>query len=153
MTEADAVDVSELLRQSYTLLGVREGLSRSQTRFLMTERGSLECVRSESQSQRYLVAHDGERIVGMVAVSGDAITKLYVSPSRMGEGIGRSLYGAAESEIRANGHGRVTLGAFPTAVPFYARMGLATVGRRKATGALQGVCISVMEKKLGSEAA
>ena len=119
----------------------------------MTERGSLECVRNESRSQRYLVADDGERIVGMVAVSGDAITKLYVSPGRTGEGIGRSLYKAAESEIRANGHGRVTLGAFPTAVPFYVRMGLATVGSKKATGALQGVCISVMEKKLGSEAA
>lgn len=152
MTAEDVPRVSELFRDSYTLLGEREGLSPEQTRFLVTERGSLECIRRESQSQRYLVVRDAGRIVGTVAVSGEMITKLYVSPDRTGEGIGRLLYEAAESMIRASGHGRVTLGAFPTAVPFYARMGLAVVGHKRATGALEGVTIALMEKELSPEA-
>jgi ribosomal protein S18 acetylase RimI-like enzyme len=151
MTGADAARVSELLRDSYTLLGQREGLSPEQTRFLVTQRGSLECVRRESQSQLYLVARDDERIVGVVAVSGDTITKLYVSPEQTGQGIGRLLYEAAESVIQADGQSRVVLGAFPTAVPFYTRMGLAVVGHRAATDALEGLSVALMEKELSPE--
>ncbi len=153
MAEADAAEVSELLRSSYRLLGDRERLSAEQTHFLVSQRGSLECVRRESQSQRYLVARDARGIVGMVAVSGDTITKLYVSPEHTGEGIGRSLYEAAESSIRAEGHTRVTLGAFPTAVPFYTRMGLSVVGHKEATGALEGLTVALMQKELGHRAA
>jgi len=62
------------------------------------------------------------------------------------------LYEAAESVIRADGHNRVSLVAFPTAVPFYARMGLAVVGHKPATGALEGVSVALMEKELRPEA-
>lgn len=148
MTAADAPRVSELLRDSYTVLGEREGLSPEQTRYLVEERASLECVSRESQSEQYLLVRDSGFIVGMVAVSGDTITKLYVDPERTREGIGRSLYEAAESAIRANGHSRVSLGAFPTAVPFYARMGLVLVGEKPATGPLAGVSVALMEKAL-----
>ncbi len=152
MTQGDVSAVSELLRHSYEFLAEREGLTTEQAQFLVTERGSLDCVRRESQTQRYLAAHDDGSVVGMVAVAGDAIAKLYVSADRTGEGIGRSLYEAAESVIRAGGHSRVTLGAFPTAVPFYVRMGMAVVGRKNATGALEGLSITLMEKELHSEA-
>jgi predicted N-acetyltransferase YhbS len=135
-----------------TLAADTRSVTTEQSQFLVTERGSLDCVRRESQTQRYLVAHDDGSVVGMVAVAGDAITKLYVSADRTGEGIGRSLYEAAESVIRADGHSRVTLGAFPTAVPFYARMGMAVVGCKNATGALEGLSITLMEKELHSEA-
>lgn len=148
MTEADAVEVSELLRASYTLLGEREGLSPQQTHFLISERGSLECVRRESRSERYYVARDGGSIAGMVAASGDRITKLYVSPNRTGEGIGRSLFEAAEAVIRTEGHTRATLGAFPTAVPFYERMGMSVVGHTAGTGVLEGLTWVLMEKEL-----
>ena len=152
MSATDAPRVSELLRDSYTLLGKREGFSAEQTQYLVEERGSLECVSRESQSEHYLVARDGGLVVGMAAVSGDTITKLYVSPERTGRGIGRSLYEAAESVIQADGHNRVSLVAFPTAVPFYARMGLAVVGHKPATGALEGVSVALMEKELRPEA-
>lgn len=148
MDEADAAEVSQLLRSSYEFLGEREGLSEEQTHFLVSQRGSIECVRRESQSQHYLVARDPGGIVGVVAVFGDTITKLYVSPKRTGEGIGRSLYEAAESLIRAEGRARVTLGAFPTAVPFYVRMGLSVVGHKEATGALEGLTVALMQKEL-----
>jgi ribosomal protein S18 acetylase RimI-like enzyme len=152
MEEADVPEVSGLLVSSYELLSTLEGLSPEQTRFLVSERGSEECVRRESRSQDYLVARDAGGIVGMVAVSGDTITKLYVSREHQREGIGRSLYDAAESLIRGKGHGRVTLAAFPSAVPFYRRMGLTVVGRREATGALKGLAAVLMEKRLGSGA-
>ena len=152
MTEADVPRVSELLRDSYTLLGEREGFSVEQTEYLKQERGSLECVGSESRSQRYLVARDAGLIVGVVAISGDTITKLYVSSERTGEGIGRSLYQAAESEIRAHGHTRVGLGAFPSAVPFYGRLGMRVIGHKEASGPLAGVSVALMEKELQPEA-
>jgi hypothetical protein len=65
---------------------------------------------------------------------------------------GRLLYEAAESMIRASGHGRVSLGTLPTAVPFCELMGLAVIGHRRATGALEGVTIALMEKELSPEA-
>ena len=150
MTAADEVEVGELLRASYAALGEREGLSPEQIHFLTTTRGSLECVRSESRSERYYVVRDAGRIVGMTAVSGDAITKLYVSPHRTGEGIGRTLFETAEAVVRSDGHTRVTLGSFPTAVPFYTRMGMSVVGQKAAAGALAGVAVALMEKELPS---
>jgi GNAT superfamily N-acetyltransferase len=152
MRAAEVEGVSDLLRESYAVLAEREGLTAEQLRYLATERGSVECVRRESTSQRYLVARDGDRLAGMVAVSGDTIIKLYVSPSRLGEGIGRSLYEAAESVIRNAGHDRVALGAFPSAVPFYRRMGLRVIGRRRATGPLRDLTVALMEKRLRPEA-
>jgi len=130
------------------LLREREGLSQEQTEFLMSERGSPESIQRESGSQCYIVASDASQIVGVVAVSGEMITKLYVSPKHMGKGIGRSLYEAAESEIQTAGHTRVTLGAFPTAVPFYTRMGLSVVGEKRPCGALAGLTLAFMEKEL-----
>jgi len=148
MTQAEVAEVSECLCSSYALLQEREGLSREQTEFLKSERGSPESIQRESQSQCYIVARDASQIVGVVAVSGEMITKLYVSPKHMGKGIGRSLYEAAESEIRAGGHTRVILGAFPTAVAFYTRMGLTVVGQKRPCGALAGLTLAFMEKEL-----
>lgn len=148
MKEADVEEVSELLRSSYAMLAEREGLSRDQADYLVTERGSVECVRRESKCQRYMVAREGGGITGIVAVSGDTIAKLYVHPDCTGQGVGRSLYDAAESVIRGEGHGCVRLGAFPTAVPFYEKMGLVAVGRKAATGPLEGRAVVLMEKKL-----
>ena len=153
MKQAEVEEVSELLRSSYAVLQERESLSQEQTEFLNSQRGSPDSIQRESQSQCYIVARHESRIVGVVAVSGDMITKLYVSPGHMGEGIGRSLYEAAESEIRAGGHARVTLGAFPTAVPFYTRMGLSVVGEKQPCGALAGLTLLLMEKDLRSRAA
>ena len=150
MQEADIPEVSKLLVSSYGLLSRLEGLSPKQARFLVSERGSEECVRRESRSQDYLVVRDADGILGMVAVSGETITKLYVSPEHQREGIGRSLYEAAESLIRRRGHARVTLGAFPSAVPFYRRMGLSVTGHKDASGALRGLATALMEKELGS---
>ena len=148
MTDSEATEVSQLLCSSYAALGEKEGLSADQIEWLCRNRGSEATVHRESRAEQYLVAKERGRIIGVVAVTGDRITKLYVRPSCTGRGVGRSLYEDAESLIRASGHTNVKLGAFPTAVPFYERMGLTVVGDRAATCALAGRKMMLMEKKL-----
>ena len=150
MRNSEIDDVSELLGESYAWLGEREGLSARQVEFLVSSRGSAETIARESLAEQYLVADDGTRLTGMVSVSGDTVTKLYVRPSLSGLGIGRELYEAAESLIAAGGHTRVALGAFSSAIPFYERMGLHAVGQKDATGVLAGVVIALMEKPLAT---
>ena len=86
------------------------------------------------------------------ARASDTIAKLYVSPEHVGQGVGRLLYEAAESLILEHGYSRVWLGAFPTAVPFYEKMGLSVVGEKAATGPLAGRKMMLMEKRLDSGA-
>lgn len=148
MKEAEVHEVSALLCECYAWLGEREGLSRHQTQFLQSERGSEDSLLRESMTEMYLVAHEGTTPVGLVAVANNVIRKLYVLPSKHGAGIGRALYEAAESQIRSAGHAAVTLGAFPTAVPFYQAMGLRAVGVREPGGVLAGLRITHMEKGL-----
>jgi ribosomal protein S18 acetylase RimI-like enzyme len=148
MRDSEIGDVSELLGESYVWLGERERLSSKQVEFLVSKRGSTEIIQRESRTQQYLVTDDQTRLTGMVSVSDDTITKLYVRPSMSGPGIGRALYEAAEASIAASGHVRVALVAFSSAVPFYERMGLRAVGRKEATGAMAGVVVTLMEKHL-----
>jgi GNAT superfamily N-acetyltransferase len=148
MTESEIGDVSRLLGESYRWLGEREKLSPEQVEFLVSQRGSQETVRRESRHERYLVADSGTELIGVVSVARDEITKLYVRPSSHGGGVGRELYEAAESIIASDGHRRVTLGAFRSAVPFYESMGLRVVGQKRVTGKLSGVVITLMEKVL-----
>ena len=148
MRQSDIDDVGELLNESYAWLGEREQLSSRQIEFLISERGSTETIQRESQVQQYIVADDGVHLTGMVSVSGDQITKLYVRPSMFGRGIGRELYEAAESIIAAGGHTQVRLWAFSSAIPFYERMGLRSVGQKQSTGPMAGLMSTLMEKPL-----
>jgi GNAT superfamily N-acetyltransferase len=150
MAEGEVGEVSLLLRRCYAWLGEREGMSSQQTEFLQSERGGEQTIRLESAKQTYLVASDGSGITGLVAVSGQEITKLYVLPSWHGAGVGRTLFEAAETAIRSGGHPRVVLGAFPTALPFYKAMGLRAVGERECGGALAGLRVTLMEKQIES---
>jgi len=50
---------------------------------------------------------------------GDEVCGLYVAPDFHGRGIGKLLLARAETAIAAAGHGRVTLAASLSAVPFY----------------------------------
>jgi len=148
MTYADTPAVSALLARCYAVLARDEGLTAEQQAYLVSERGSIDCVTRESRDQQYILARDVDEIIGVVAVRGDLIGKLYVDPTHHGEGVGRALYEEAERLIREAGHARVRLGAFPTAVPFYQRMGLSAVGQKAATGPLTGRTVVLMEKIL-----
>ena len=92
--------VSKLLCDCYRWLAPVEGYTPEQTVALVDERGSVSTVHAESRQQLYLVACEGELIVGMVAVSGNVIAKLYVAPEHHGRGIGTALFDVAESRVR-----------------------------------------------------
>jgi GNAT superfamily N-acetyltransferase len=148
MTQEEIPETSALLQRCYTWLAEQERLSAEQTEFLCCERGSEETVRRESSTQTYLTAREDGKIVGLAALSGNTVTKLYVLPSAHHRGFGRALYEAAESRIRSAGHTKVTLGSFPSAVKFHEAMGFRPVGLRQARGALTGLTITLMEKRL-----
>lgn len=153
MRDEDIEDVSRLLCASYGALTEREGLTPAQTRFLLEKRGSVDCVREESRREEYLLARERSEILGVVSVGGDTVTKLYVAPQLIGRGAGRRLFAAAEAAVRAGGHTTLRLGAFPSAVGFYKRMGLVVSGHRDVRGPLAGVRIVLMEKELASRSA
>jgi ribosomal protein S18 acetylase RimI-like enzyme len=151
MDEADQAEVVRILCASYRYLAEQEGLPEHALEFLLSKRGSPETVRRESAEQAYMVASLAGVIVGMVAVGGDTITKLYVDPPYHGHGIGRALFGAAEASIKARGGDHLTLGSFPSAVAFYQAMGASIVGRKRPVqGPLAGHETVVMRKTLAS---
>ena len=149
MTEADQTTVSEILCVCYHWLGEEEGLTAEQVEWLIANRGSIETVRTESRSQRYMIACRGSTIVGMVAIDSNEITKLYVDPQYHRQGIGRALFETAENIICNTGFDEVTCGSTESAVPFYEAMGMSVV-RRKPCGAevFAGRQIPLMAKPL-----
>ena len=153
MTAADEQAVSDLLCVCYRWIAEPEGYTEEQVGFLLSQRGSLETVRRESREQQYLVACRGESLVGMVAVSGNQITKLYVDPAYHREGIGRALFEAAVAIIAAAGFDRAILGTTPGTVPFYEALGMSVSGHRDHTaGVFSGRRTILMEKALRREA-
>ena len=153
MTAADEQAVSELLCACYRWIAEPEGYTEEQVGFLLKERGSLETVRRESREQEYLVACRGESLLGMVAISGNQITKLYVDPAFHREGIGRGLFEAAVETARAAGCESVFLGTTPATVPFYEALGMRVGGHKDHTsGVFSGRRTTLMEKALPPKA-
>ncbi len=149
MENEDAAAVSEVLCSCYRWLAERERYTPEQAAFLLQKRGSEETVRAESREELYLVACVDGTLAGMVSVGGSEVTKLYVEPSRHGQGIGSELFAAAESAIREAGSDRMLLGTTPGTVPFYESMGMAVAGRRRPTGGpFTDRDVVIMEKRL-----
>jgi ribosomal protein S18 acetylase RimI-like enzyme len=59
-----------------------------------------------------LVAVDGDRIDGVVAIAGDTIDLVWVAIEKRGHGIGTALMAAAEDAIRRRGHTEARLEVF-----------------------------------------
>ena len=149
MSESDEPEVSRILCACYRLLGRIEDLSPEGVEFLLSKRGSLESIQRESVDQTFLVAELEQRIVGIVAVDGSVVAKLYVDPPYHGRGIGAALFRAAEALIRQGGYDHFTLGSSPSAVGFYQTMGASVTGRKYLTrGPLAGHHPVLMRKQL-----
>ena len=149
MTGPDQPEVSRILGDCYRLLGRKEELLPEAVEFLLSERGSLESIRREAARQEFLVAEVDGIIVGMVAVDGNCVAKLYVDPPHHGGGIGTALFRAAEAIIKQCGYDHLTLGSSPTAAGFYRAMGATATGRKHLTrGPLEGHVVVLMRKHL-----
>ncbi|SPH16729.1 putative N-acetyltransferase YjaB [Defluviimonas aquaemixtae] len=66
--------------------------------------------------------------VGFVQIAGKSMEKLFVEPSRIGNGVGRALFDAALALARAAGMTELVIEADPYAVDFYERMGARHAG-------------------------
>jgi ribosomal protein S18 acetylase RimI-like enzyme len=149
MNEDDLPAVSWVFSKCYRWLGRLENYTSQQIEFLVSKRASLESLTREYQTQQYLVACEGADVVGMVAVSGNEITKLYVVPDHHRKQIGTQLFGATEAAIRNAGHESLVLGAFPTSVQFYRAVGLIVTARKPhGPGPLAGLSVTLMENQL-----
>lgn len=73
---------------------------------------------------------------------------LWVSPERIGQGVGRELFSHAVEVCRQRGYSTLRLEADPNAVGFYRRMGMRKVGERHSEVDDQPRILPIMELKL-----
>jgi len=77
-----------------------------------------------------IVAVDDGRIVGMGALDGRIVRRMYVNLQRQGEGIGKAIYRKLEAEGRRRGLQSLQLHASINAVGFYQRVGFGRTGEK-----------------------
>ena len=80
-----------------------------------------------AKTRMVLVAVEGAVIVGTASLGGAQVHAVFVHPAKQGQGIGRRLMEAVESEARARGERLLILYASLSAVPFYETTGWRTV--------------------------
>lgn len=141
--------MSQIVCAGYRWLAEREGFTQEELNRLITQRGSEQAIRSQSLAYRFLVATKADLVVGAVAIKKNEVTKLYVDSEFHRQGIGRTLFRAAEEIIAGDGHKELFLGAFPSSVPFYEAIGLRISSTQvKHCGLLAGRQCAIMKKAL-----
>jgi len=150
MTAEDIPDVSEVLCSCYRWLGKHNTYTDQQVEFLVSQRGSMETVKVESQSQMYLVASKNGRIMAVAAIKDNELAKLFVDPAYHGQGIGSMLFRSAEHTILAAGFEEMIAGVMArSAIGFYEKMGMSIFGEKiPETGAFAGHKTPLMKKVL-----
>ena len=150
MTKQDIPQVSEMMCSCYRWLGKYNGFSEHQVVFLVSERGSMERIRTDSQSQFYLVACMDGSVVGMTAVNGNEVAKLFVNPNYHNQGIGTMLLNSAEQIISDAGFKEMIVGVMArSAVGFYEKMGMSVYDETiLEEGAFSGCKTPLMRKIL-----
>lgn len=137
-TSADRTEIRELQVRSMRVLGTAYYSGRAIEAFI-AEIGTMDDYLIDDQ--RYLVALEGNRIVGTGGWSTRrpsydrsnsnpinmtkpraTVRSLYVHPNNAKRGIGRQMMSTIEAEIRDNGFCRAHLTATLSGVPLYERM-------------------------------
>ena len=101
--------------------------------FMAACRAELTLDPSDLASSRVAVAARGSRILGvaqvrMIGTDAD-LQKLFVEPSALRGGVGRTLFDWALDAARDMGASRMMIEADPDAAPFYRRLGARDAGR------------------------
>jgi ribosomal protein S18 acetylase RimI-like enzyme len=150
--EADLPWISKLLSANYRKLASVEGYSPLEKERLIEERSSPEAITSQSKRYTFAVAVDSDNLVGVVAIRGNTLEKLYVDSKHHHRGIGAMLFQWAESAICDAGYTEIVLVAFTSSVAFYEKMGMGITGRKTMTGGpLEGRQFISMRKPLGTD--
>lgn len=131
MTDADTDEVSILLRDCFNWLADTESFTPAQRAFLTGERSSVETVREESQTRPHLVARgEGGTLLGMAAIRGNELARLYVDPRFHGQRVGSKLFDVVETMIRDEGFAEMRVAALvDSAAAFYRARGMHEIGR------------------------
>ena len=150
MREADIPAASRLVCDSFRWSAEREGYAPEQISAYFAERGSPQALRALLPLCQWLVAWKEDTIVGIAALKGDKIDKLYVERRFLRQGIGRRLFRRAEELIARAGHKEIVVGTgFPGSIPFYRAMGLRESGRKTiVTGPCAGKEVVLLRKPL-----
>lgn len=148
MTTDDIDQVSKMICSCYRWLGRENGFSDKQVDFLVSERGSVDTIKVESQSQIYLVACMKGKVVGATAVKVNEVAKLFVDPDYHGQGIGTMLFNSAQQFITEIGFKEMIVGVMARqAVSFYEKMGMSKYGEKELdAGAFSGCKVTLMRK-------
>ena len=89
MTEADAPPVSQIIGACYRKMAEREGFGQEQLARLLAEHSTEGIVREGWLRQwECHVAESGTRVVGALAIEGNDVAELWVSPKYQRKGIG-----------------------------------------------------------------
>ena len=149
MKDENLPRVSQIVSAGYRWLAEREEFTQEELDRLVSQRGSKQAIRSQSLEYRFLVAIKADLIVGVVAIKKNEVTKLYVDSEFHRQGIGATLFRAAEEIIAQDGHKELFLGAFPSSVPFYEAIGLRVSSAEvKRCGLLAGRQCAIMKRAL-----
>ena len=152
MVEADCAEVSRVVCASFAWAAEREAVAQARMDGYVRERGSEEAVRAQFGVYEFHVACVEEQIVGVFAVDGNEVAKLFVDPPFLRQGVGTLLFRVAERIIRHAGHDEMVLGAaFESSLPFYGAMGMTRAGEKVVTiGPFEGLCVQLLRKRLAS---
>ena len=105
------------------------------------------------RSTSIAVAEKNSKIVGVaqikvVGIEADLL-KLFVEPTTLRGGIGRTLFAWATDQATSSGASRLVIEADPGAVPFYRRMGAGDCGLAPS-GSIAGRMLPKLVKQLRS---
>jgi GNAT superfamily N-acetyltransferase len=133
-TIEELASLSELCLRSKAVWGYNE-------EFLEACRGELSFDQRDLHLTPIAVAEHGGKLVGVaqVKVVGNQadLLKLFVEPSALRRGVGRTLLAWAINVARENGATRLVIDSDPGAAPFYRRMGAYDVGGARS-GSIPG---------------
>ena len=133
-TIEELASLSELCLRSKAVWGYNE-------EFLEACRGELSFDQRDLHLTPIAVAEHGGKLVGVaqVKVIGNQadLLKLFVEPSAIRRGVGRTLLAWAINVARENGAARLVIDSDPGAAPFYRRMGAYDVGGARS-GSIPG---------------
>ena len=128
--EKDAAACFQIIVEAAaTMSGLNEA-----ARAYVAEENDAGSVFDELSQLHTLVFEEGGVVLGVGALAGEEITRVYIMPHAQGRGIGSAIMAALEQEARGRGVRTMEVKASPSSVSFYEKLGYTTIrpGRYRA---------------------